>query len=353
MTDIFISYKREDESRVAPLVQGLQAEGLAVWWDRALPSGESWREHITQALDAARCAVVVWSHGSTGPDGRFVRDEASRAMQAGRLVPVLIDRGLTLPLGFGELQAIDLTRWRGQRSDPFFQDLVAALRARLAGQAPPAPKGPAWRVRRRITWGSVGTSALVLLGAFATNALQLQNRLCAAPIGQPALADACAALALGGGPTRAERIAWNERRPGSCEDIAAHLERFPTGAQRDEARALLAAAQTQVSESWVAADKPQPLSMAEGTQGRTFPTREAARAAALERGARQASTLCASFDASGLTRLQVASVAPVAEEDWQCQRLGSGFECGFVGRALCQLEVLKRVVVKTCGGPVR
>jgi len=353
MTDIFISYKREDESRVAPLVQGLQAEGLSVWWDQALQGGESWREQITLALDAARCAVVVWSHGSTGPDGRFVRDEAGRAAQAGRLVPVIIDRGLTLPLGFGELQAIDLTRWRGQRSDPFFQDLVAALRARLAGRPPPAPKGPTWRLRRRLTWGSVGTLLLGLLGAFVTNTAQLQNRLCAAPIGQPALADGCATLGLGGAPTRAERVAWSERRPGNCDDLRSHLARFPTGARRDEANALLAAAQTQVTQSWVAASKPQPLTMAESAQGRTFPTREAARAAALERGARQARTLCAAFDASGLTRLQAATVAPVAEEDWQCQRLGGGFECGFTGQALCQQEVLERVEVKTCGAPVR
>jgi hypothetical protein len=160
-------------------------------------------------------------------------------------------------------------------------------------------------------------------------------------------------LALGGAPTRAERIAWNERQPGSCEDIAKHLARFPAGAKRDEAHALLAAAQTQVSERWTAAPKPQPLPMAEGAQGRSFPTREAARAAALERGARQARTLCTGFDASGLTRVQTATVAPVAEEDWQCQRLGSGFECGFAGLALCQQEVLERVVAKTCDGPAR
>ncbi|MBL8343017.1 MAG: toll/interleukin-1 receptor domain-containing protein [Rubrivivax sp.] len=351
MTDVFISYKREDEGRVAPLVQGLQAEGLSVWWDRALPGGESWRAQITQALHTARCVVVVWSHGSTGPEGGFVRDEAGRAAQAARLVPVLVDHGLRLPLGFGELQAIDLTRWRGRRSDPFFQDLVAALRAKLAGQPPPAPKGPAWRLRRRLTWGSAGSLLLGLLGAFATNTLQFQNRLCAAPIGQPALADACAALALGGAPTRAERIAWSERRPGSCDDIARHLARFPTGAKRDEANALLAAARTQVTESWGPAPKPQPLSMAEGSQGRLFPTRAAAQAAALERGARQARTLCAGFDASGLTRLRTATVAPVAEEDWQCQRLSGGFECGFTGQALCQQDVLERVVLKTCGEP--
>jgi hypothetical protein len=34
VTDIFISYKREDEARVAPIVEGLRSAGLSVWWDR-------------------------------------------------------------------------------------------------------------------------------------------------------------------------------------------------------------------------------------------------------------------------------------------------------------------------------
>jgi len=46
MSDVFVSYKREDEVRVAPLVHALEAAGLDVWWDRGLPGGESWRANI-------------------------------------------------------------------------------------------------------------------------------------------------------------------------------------------------------------------------------------------------------------------------------------------------------------------
>ncbi|WP_083197446.1 toll/interleukin-1 receptor domain-containing protein [Candidatus Viadribacter manganicus] len=46
MTDIFLPYKREDETRVGRLVQALEKAGLKVWWDRGLPAGESWRANI-------------------------------------------------------------------------------------------------------------------------------------------------------------------------------------------------------------------------------------------------------------------------------------------------------------------
>ena len=116
MSDVFVSYKREDEVRVGRLVRALQDEGLEVWWDRALPGGEPFRAGITKALEQAKCAVVVWTHASTGPKGQFVWDEAGRALGTNRLVPAALDK-VPPPLGFGEIQAVDLTRWRGKRND--------------------------------------------------------------------------------------------------------------------------------------------------------------------------------------------------------------------------------------------
>lgn len=49
MTDIFLSYKREDEARVARLVQALEGAGLSLWWDRGLPGSEEWRANIETA----------------------------------------------------------------------------------------------------------------------------------------------------------------------------------------------------------------------------------------------------------------------------------------------------------------
>src|SRR5688500_9183756 len=126
MNELFISYKREDEGRVGRLVQALERTGLSVWWDRGLPGGADWRQQRQSALDAARCVIVVWTQESVGPSGDFVRDEAGQAKRRGVLIPVLLEK-VPLPLGFGEIQAIDLTRWKGNPRDPFFQDLCGAV----------------------------------------------------------------------------------------------------------------------------------------------------------------------------------------------------------------------------------
>ena len=62
--DIFLSYAREDQVRVASVMMALEAHGWSVFWDRRIPAGQTWRSHMGQALDQARCVVVVWSEHS-------------------------------------------------------------------------------------------------------------------------------------------------------------------------------------------------------------------------------------------------------------------------------------------------
>ena len=103
MTDLFISYKREDETRVARLVTALQKSSLTVFWDQHLAPGENYRTQIHEALAAARCVIVVWTRDSIGPAGDFVRDEARDAKRRNLLVPVRLDP-VEPPLGFGEIE---------------------------------------------------------------------------------------------------------------------------------------------------------------------------------------------------------------------------------------------------------
>ena len=130
MTDVFLSYKAEDRARVAPLVQALEQDGLSVWWDAHIGGGEEWRETILRRLEAARTVIVVWSRRSVGAHGQFVRDEATRAVKRGVYVPVRIDK-VDPPLGFGETQALDLHRWRGDRTDARYQAVLSTLHTRL------------------------------------------------------------------------------------------------------------------------------------------------------------------------------------------------------------------------------
>ena len=87
--DIFFSFAREDEARVAPIVAALEARGWSVFWDRRIPAGQTWRSHIGRALDQARGVVVAWSGHSIQSD--FVIEEAARGQRRHILVPVLLD----------------------------------------------------------------------------------------------------------------------------------------------------------------------------------------------------------------------------------------------------------------------
>ncbi len=132
-TDVFVSYKAEDRTRLRPMVAALEAEGFTVWWDTHIGAGAHWREDIQEHLDAAKCVIVVWSKRSVGPEGDFVRDEASRARKRGAYLPVRLDP-IEPPLGFGEVQAISLKGWKGDRSDPRFLTLAESIRRRIAGE---------------------------------------------------------------------------------------------------------------------------------------------------------------------------------------------------------------------------
>jgi TIR domain len=342
MNEVFVSYKRDDEPRVGRLVRALEDAGFSVWWDRGLGGGESWRAQIQSALDAAKCVIVVWTHKSVGPAGDFVRDEAGQAKRRGVLVPVMLER-VTPPLGFGEIQAIDLTHWKGNPRDPFFQDLCAAVTAKLEGRAVPPAKGPMKRLVRRLTWGTLA-SAIVFGFALAFNLFSAQDQACGAPFFQPQISDICGSLGLGNRATKTERVAWERRKPGSCDALRTHIERFPEGAYRGIASELLAARRTTKVETWTLNTRRLSLFVRQGDK--PSKSNAAAQEEALARAQGAAERLCKSFAATTSYRLK--SAKPIAQS-WDCSPSADGVVCGFEGEGVCELEEQRIQETETCG----
>lgn len=330
MTDIFLSYKREDEARVGRLARALEQAGLRLWWDRGLPGGESWRANIQAALDGAKCVIVAWTRESTGPAGDFVRDEAGRAKARGILVPVLLER-VRAPLGFGEIQAIDLSHWRGDARDPFFLDLVAAVRAKLEGRPVPPARGPMARLARRLTIGGIASAASAGVVAFAMNIMSVQDHACAVRLGQPLLSDACGALGLGERPTREERIAFAALPDGDCAALRAFLDRHEASPLRALADSRLNAKVIAEEESWVAGERRLILFAPGGSE-----------AEARARAGPQAERLCRGFAATLSFRLEAAE----ATGAYACE---DGV-CGLSGEAVCALEERQIVTREICRG---
>ena len=128
MSDIFISYAKEDREWARVLAEALEVLGWSVWWDRIIPTGRVFADVIKAEIDAAGCVVVLWSGHSVSSE--WVRREAREAAEQKKLFPGLIER-VNPPWEFGELHACDLVDWDGKTESGNFPLLVGDLRGIL------------------------------------------------------------------------------------------------------------------------------------------------------------------------------------------------------------------------------
>ncbi len=134
MSDIFISYAREDREIAGRLAGALEAAGWSVWWDSKLRAGTPFDRVIERELDAAASVIVLWSEHSAASE--WVQHEATAAADRGVLVPARIDEA-RLPLAFRRHQAADLIGWEGDPRHPGYKAILEAV-ANLVGAPPSA-----------------------------------------------------------------------------------------------------------------------------------------------------------------------------------------------------------------------
>lgn len=159
MSQIFISYAREDQAKASALVRRLEQEGWEIWWDQELIPGEVWDDRIQKAVDEAQCVIVLWSKESV--QSEWVRAEAREARRQKILIPILLDQ-VKLPMPFSLIQSGKLVGWTGDPDDPRLDPLVAAVNKRLGGK-PRVALSPEVAAGER--WGQLKTqtSTLVML----------------------------------------------------------------------------------------------------------------------------------------------------------------------------------------------
>ena len=129
MSDVFVSYNREDLKAAQAIVDGLIAEGFGVWMDQNLQAGENYDEITEDRLHKARAVVVLWSSRSV--KSRWVRAEATIGARKNTLVPIMIEP-CDRPVMFELIQTTDLSGWNGDRSDPAWLAVVEVVKKRLA-----------------------------------------------------------------------------------------------------------------------------------------------------------------------------------------------------------------------------
>lgn len=146
MAQVFLSYAREDRKRAQSVAAALENAGHSVWWDRHLAGGSEYSTEIATALERADAVVVLWSKAAVASP--WVRDEAAKGRDRGRLVPATVD-GTEPPLGFGQFHTIDLKR----RSPSALRELCDAVGQKSSGafavQGEPSKPSIADRLRAR------------------------------------------------------------------------------------------------------------------------------------------------------------------------------------------------------------
>ncbi|HEX4283053.1 MAG TPA: toll/interleukin-1 receptor domain-containing protein [Solirubrobacteraceae bacterium] len=70
----FISYKRSDFERIAPVMLDVERRGWRVWYDKGIPGGAEWNEMLEQRL--ASCSGVLLFVTQSAIDSKWVRREA-------------------------------------------------------------------------------------------------------------------------------------------------------------------------------------------------------------------------------------------------------------------------------------
>jgi tetratricopeptide (TPR) repeat protein len=166
MSDVFISYAREDRDKAERLARACEQQNWVVWWDKVIPPGKKYADVIGQELASAKAVVVLWSSASVASD--WVKDEVQEAANRGVLVPALIEK-VNPPYGFRQVQTADLSDWDGSSTHAELQSFVHAIGSLLNKPVhdPPTARDHANSGKLPIPLYLVAGVVLVLILGFA------------------------------------------------------------------------------------------------------------------------------------------------------------------------------------------
>lgn len=247
MTDIFISYRREEQRECARIADKLRALQYDVWFDARLTSGESFTAEIERTVKSAKVVLVLWSPGAAG--SRWVRNEADVGRERDVLVSVQI-KPCEMPLEFrdihfnplhdpdfadddpqwltvlgriekltGRAGIVEFSRARGQAKRQMLDwanahpsDRLASIARGAARDHTDTPVTP----ERKSGAGGMLVAGVVSAAVFgAAGVLAAPYVFPAAPAAQPEISMQVRAVELVG--------AWNEVGLGDCAANALHI----------------------------------------------------------------------------------------------------------------------------------
>ena len=156
MSQVFISYAKEDVDFARRLAGAFEGHGWTVWWDKQIPPGMDYAHVIESAVKEAQCVVVLWSEHSIR--SRWVQTEAAAGADRNIVATVIVDDtpGESIPFEFRRLQAANLKDWRPGVENAVFDLLLNRVRSIL--DEPLKPPSPLKRVSGMASWKEALTS---------------------------------------------------------------------------------------------------------------------------------------------------------------------------------------------------
>ena len=166
VSDVFLSYARDDQAVARRVAKTLKTAGHDVWWDSQLPAHRAYSEEIERRLAQAKAVVVLWSKSAA--QSQWVRAEADFARSAGKLVQAQLDDGMP-PMPFNQIQSASLKGWRGTARHAGWAKLAASVTALVDGEVAAATQvvEPRWWSAPRVRWIAAAGSLLFLMVVFA------------------------------------------------------------------------------------------------------------------------------------------------------------------------------------------
>jgi hypothetical protein len=264
MTDVYLSYAREDRESVRLLSEMLQFEGWDVWMDPSDPSAAT-SAAIDMKLGSAGAILVLWSGYSRHSE--YVRSEAATGLYKNKLIQVTLD-GLGAPSPFDQVGLLQLRGWAGERDHPEWRRIMEAVRlyAGAPGSARPlvqrrATSGPAYlEPRRQIAWGPIIAAGVLVAGGAGIwmadpFGWRATRTAVAAEVPRPAVAAPTVTEAVRTiEDTAASQQAWARIDRKSPDGLRDFIHDFPNATSAETAQSLLRVLDAQAWVDAVTAD---------------------------------------------------------------------------------------------------
>ncbi len=240
MADVFLSYSSQNKDTMQRLYRGLQNEGISVWIDQTgLEKGSPrWQIKIQEAIEAARCIVVILSPGAKNSEWVGTEVGYGKAFEI-PVIPVLIEgnKRTAIPISLINTDWIDARK----RYSLAFAELLGTLRKHLGKEQAtilPTTSDPEIRklkIEEIIkTMGGRFSSGLGFIGrvrlSFGLNAYQKSSnityRATISPITTPDVLEASRKLEL-----RGWKIGglWEFTTTNTAADYKAYVFTWPGG----------------------------------------------------------------------------------------------------------------------------